>query len=111
MPAGLRYGQIVANLDFSREFELGLASPLSVAVGVEYRNENFKIRPGDSNPMATGPLFRASFATTAANCARSRAFTMPAPASAASRAGPLRPARRASRGIPAASATDESRHS
>ena len=44
---GLRYGQIVANLDFSRQFEVGLAKPLSVAVGAEYRNENFKIRPGE----------------------------------------------------------------
>ena len=38
-------------------------------VGAEYRDENFKIRPGDLQSYATGPLFRASFATTAANCA------------------------------------------
>ena len=109
---GLRFGQFVANLDFSREFEIGLAGPLSVAVGVEYRDENFEIRPGDLQSYAPGPLFRASFATTAAELRdRRAASTMPAPASAASPAAPRRPARRASRAFPPASATDESRHS
>ena len=45
---GLDYGQTVANLDFSRQYEIGFATPLSVAVGAEYRNENFGIRPGDT---------------------------------------------------------------
>ena len=40
----------------------------SVAAGAEYRNENFEIRPGDLQSYATGPFFRASITTTAANC-------------------------------------------
>jgi iron complex outermembrane recepter protein len=66
---GLQFGQLTANLDISREFDIGLASPVSFAVGVEYRDENFKIRPGDNQSFAIGPLFQASFVTTAANCA------------------------------------------
>jgi iron complex outermembrane recepter protein len=65
---GLRFGQWLANLDFSREVQLGLAGPLTVAAGVEYRRENFGIRPGDQQSFAPGPFFRASVATTAANC-------------------------------------------
>jgi iron complex outermembrane recepter protein len=65
---GLQFGQLTANLDISREFDLGLASPISFAVGFEYRDENFKIRPGDNQSFAIGPFFRASFVTTAANC-------------------------------------------
>ncbi len=66
---GLSFGQWLANLDFSREFQMGLAGPLTVAAGVEYRRENFGIRPGDQQSFAIGPFFRASVATTAANCA------------------------------------------
>jgi iron complex outermembrane receptor protein len=66
---GLRFGQWLANLDFSKEFPIGLAGPLTVAAGLEYRREDFKIRPGDEQSWAAGPFFRASFATTAANCA------------------------------------------
>jgi iron complex outermembrane recepter protein len=66
---GLQFGQLTANLDISREFDFGLASPISFAVGVEYRDENFKIRPGDTQSFAIGPFFRASFVTTAVNCA------------------------------------------
>ena len=66
---GLEFGQLTANLDVSREFDFGLASPISFAVGVEYRDENFKIRSGDTQSFAIGPFFRASLVTTAANCA------------------------------------------
>lgn len=66
---GLEFGQLTANFDVSREFDLGLASPISFAVGVEYRDENFKIRPGENQSFAIGPFFRASFVTTAATCA------------------------------------------
>jgi iron complex outermembrane receptor protein len=66
---GLRYGQTIFNLDLSNEFEIGFAKPLTVAVGAEHRREQFKIRPGDTFSWAIGPLFRASFATTSANCA------------------------------------------
>jgi iron complex outermembrane recepter protein len=108
---GLRYGQIVANLDFAKEFEVGFAKPLSIAVGAEYRNENFKIRPGDVQSYATGPFFRASISTTDVNCATQGGVfnavtsicSFPGRAAAAGAQG--------FPGIPAASATDRSRHS
>jgi len=108
---GLRYGQMVANLDFSRQYEIGLASPLSIAVGVEYRSENFQIRPGDLQSFATGPLFRASIATTAANCTTQQGVynggtgicSFPGRAAPAGAQG--------FPGIPTASTTDEGRHS
>jgi iron complex outermembrane receptor protein len=67
---GLAYGQYLANIDLSREYEVGFAKPLTVAFGFEYRAERFKIRPGDLESYAVGPLFRAAFSTTnAALCA------------------------------------------
>ncbi|MEA3014514.1 MAG: iron complex outerrane recepter protein [Sphingomonadales bacterium] len=108
---GLRYGQTVANLDFSRQYEIGLATPLSVALGAEYRNENFKIRPGELQSYATGPLFRPSVTTTAPNCALQggvyNAGTMVC--SFPGRAAPA--GAQGFPGIPAVSATDASRHS
>jgi iron complex outermembrane receptor protein len=108
---GLRYGQLVANLDFSHEYEMGFAKPLSVAVGTEYRNENFQIRPGDNQSFAAGPLFRASITTTAANCATqggvfnagTNVCSFPGRQAAVGAQG--------FPGIPTASATDVSRHS
>ena len=108
---GLNYGQTVANLDFSRQYDVGFATPLSIAVGAEYRNENFGIRPGENQSFATGPLFRASFATTAVNCATEGGVynggtgicSFPGRAAPAGAQG--------FPGIPTASATDESRHS
>jgi iron complex outermembrane receptor protein len=108
---GLRYGQFVANLDFSREYEVGLASPLSIAAGLEYRDESFGIRPGELQSYATGPLFRASVATTAPDCAVQGGVynggtgicSFPGRAAPAGAQG--------FPGIPAASETDESRHS
>jgi len=108
---GLRYGQVVANLDFSRQFEAGFAKPLSVAVGAEHRNENFKIRPGDNQSFAAGPLFRPSVTTTAANCttlggvfnAGTGVCSFPGRQAAVGAQG--------FPGIPTVSATDRSRHS
>lgn len=65
---GLRYAQNIVNLDLSKDYAVGFAKPLTVAAGAEYRHEQFKIRPGDTFSWAIGPFFRASFATTAANC-------------------------------------------
>ncbi len=65
---GLRYGQDIVNVDFSKEYAIGTAKPLAVAAGAEYRMEHFQIRPGDTQSWATGPFFRASITTTAANC-------------------------------------------
>jgi iron complex outermembrane receptor protein len=109
---GLRYGQNIANLDFSNQFGIGFAKPLSVAVGAEYREERFKIRPGDLQSYAVGPLFRPQINnTTAANCttqqgvfnATTNACTFPGRAASAGAQG--------FPGIPASSATNEGRHS
>jgi iron complex outermembrane receptor protein len=109
---GLRYGQNIANLDFSRQYPVGgFAKPLSVALGGEYREENFVIRPGDFQSYATGPLFRASFATTAANCTAQQG-TFNATTGICSFPGRVAPAgSQGFPGIPAASATDAGRHS
>ena len=107
---GLEFGQWLANLDFSRQFAVGLAGPLSVGVGVEYRDENFKITPGELQSYALGPLFRPTISnSTAANCTTQGGLlvgtncTFPGRAAAAGSQG--------FPGIPPASKTDESRHS
>jgi iron complex outermembrane recepter protein len=108
---GLAYGQIAANIDFSKEFEIGVSTPLSVAFGGEYRNENFDIRGGDLQSYATGPLFRASFATTAANCT-TQVGVYNAGTGICSFPGRAAPAgAQGFPGIPASSATDASRSS
>ncbi|MDE2595282.1 MAG: TonB-dependent receptor [Sphingomonadales bacterium] len=108
---GLRYGQLIGNLDFSRDFDMGFAKPLTLAFGLEYRHEQFQIRPGDLQSWAIGPYFKASFSTTAANCAaQSGVFnagtsvcSFPGRAAAAGAQG--------FPGIPASSATNAKRHS
>jgi iron complex outermembrane receptor protein len=108
---GLDFGQWLVNLDVSRQFEVGLAGPLSFAVGAEYRHENFQITPGELQSYALGPFFRAAFVTTAANCtAQSGVFN--ATTSVCSFPGRQAPAgAQGFPGIPPASETDESRHS
>ncbi|WBY08120.1 TonB-dependent receptor [Sphingomonas sp. 7/4-4] len=66
---GLAFGQLTANLDLSQEFDFGLAEPLTLAFGAEYRNDAFNIRPGETQSFAIGPYFVAAQATTAPNCA------------------------------------------
>jgi iron complex outermembrane receptor protein len=109
---GLRYGQTIANLDFSKEYGIGFAKPLSVAFGGEYREEQFKIRPGDLQSYAIGPFFRAAInSTTLANCttqqgvfnAGTNQCTFPGRAAAAGAQG--------FPGLPASAATDVNRHS
>ena len=107
---GLRFGQIVENIDISREYDVGFAKPLSVALGAELRVEDFKIIPGDIQSFATGPLFRATITnTTAANCATQggnfvgTTCSFPGRTAAAGAQG--------FPGIPTASATDVNRRS
>ena len=108
---GLRYGQTVANLDLTHEYAVGFAKPLSVAVGAEYRGEDFKIRPGEFHSYAIGPLFRPAVMTTAANCTTQQGVynattgrcSFPGRAAGAGAQG--------FPGIPANSATDVNRHS
>ncbi|HEX8216431.1 MAG TPA: TonB-dependent receptor [Allosphingosinicella sp.] len=49
---GLRFGQHVVNLDFQRE----VVSGLSLAIGAEYRHENFDIVAGEPQSYAAGPF-------------------------------------------------------
>lgn len=108
---GLFYAQDIVNLDFSKQFGIGFAKPLSVAVGTEYRKEHFEIRPGDAQSFATGPFFRASFATTAANCTTQQGV-FNATTGICSFPGRAAPAgAQGFPGIPGSSATDVGRHS
>lgn len=107
----LDFGQWLANLDFSRQFEVGLATPLSIATGLEYRDENFKITPGEFQSYALGPFFRAAYVTTAVDCA-AQGGGFNATTSVCSFPGRQAPAgSQGFPGIPPSSATDESRHS
>jgi len=109
---GLGYGQNIANLDFSKEYAIGFAKPLSVAFGGEYREEQFKIRPGDTQSYAIGPFFRASINnSTAANCATQQGVFNAGTnvCSFPGRAAPV--GAQGFPGIPANSLTDVSRHS
>ncbi|WP_423141246.1 TonB-dependent receptor plug domain-containing protein [Parablastomonas sp. CN1-191] len=66
---GLRYSQYLATLDVSREYDLGLAKPLTVAFGAENRLERFAERPGEVTSYAAGPYFKPAITnTTLANC-------------------------------------------
>jgi iron complex outermembrane recepter protein len=52
---GLRYTQALANLDISRDLEVGFVEKLTVAGGLEYREETFRIRPGEPASFGNGP--------------------------------------------------------
>lgn len=51
----LENSQFVANLDVTREFEVGMAGPLNFAVGVEFRNENYQQHAGEEASWIAGP--------------------------------------------------------
>ena len=51
---GLAFNQLVANLDLTRSVDAGLAGPLNVAFGAEFRRENFEIIPGEPNSYLDG---------------------------------------------------------
>jgi iron complex outermembrane recepter protein len=61
---GIRYGQLLANLDLSREFDAGFAKPLSVAFGLEFRREDFQIRAGEPASFIAGPNYIAPIANS-----------------------------------------------
>ncbi|HEX4952156.1 MAG TPA: TonB-dependent receptor [Thermoanaerobaculia bacterium] len=48
--------QWVTNLDFSRAFDIGLAGPLNVALGAEYRREGYRIEAGEPASYIDGGL-------------------------------------------------------
>lgn len=45
---------LTVNFDLSKEFQLGLAGPVNVATGVEYRNEGYSIEAGEPNSYIDG---------------------------------------------------------
>src|SRR3546814_1685469 len=40
--------QFTGNLDIAKEIEIGLANPVNIAFGGEYRRDTYEIRPGDA---------------------------------------------------------------
>ncbi len=56
----LRFGQTSINLDLQREIPF-LANGLSVAIGAEYRNENFRIVAGELQSYQAGPFAATPF--------------------------------------------------
>jgi iron complex outermembrane receptor protein len=52
----LEFNQFIGNLDVTREFEIGLAGPLNVAVGAEFRHENYQQHAGEVNSWIAGPF-------------------------------------------------------
>ena len=52
---GLRSGQTSINLDAQREFDFGIGDS-SIAFGGEWRNENYKIVPGEEASYIAGPF-------------------------------------------------------
>ncbi|WP_310497818.1 TonB-dependent receptor domain-containing protein, partial [Sandarakinorhabdus sp.] len=51
-----RFDQVTLNFDAAREFELGFASPLTFATGVEFRHERWRSSPGELASYQVGPL-------------------------------------------------------
>jgi iron complex outermembrane recepter protein len=51
---GLAFDQLVANADVSRAVDAGLASPINIAFGGEFRRESFEIRAGEPNSYLDG---------------------------------------------------------
>ncbi len=52
----LKFNQITSGLDFSKALELGLHAPVNVAVGVEFRLENYQIQAGDEASYIDGKV-------------------------------------------------------
>ena len=52
----LKYSQLVLGVDAAREYDLGWAGPLNVAVGLEARRENYQIGAGEEASYGRGPV-------------------------------------------------------
>ena len=59
----LRLSEGIVSVDVNREFEMGLASPVNVAIGAAYRRENYEILAGERasyingfNPASNGSI-------------------------------------------------------
>lgn len=52
----LKFAQATTNLDFFRSMDIGSASPLNVAIGAEFRYDNYKIEPGEEASYLNGEV-------------------------------------------------------
>jgi iron complex outermembrane receptor protein len=50
----LVFNQFISNLDITRELEIGMAGPLNVAFGAEFRRENYQELAGETNSYIDG---------------------------------------------------------
>jgi iron complex outermembrane recepter protein len=48
------FGQAIANFDVTREVNVGLAGPLNIALGLEYRDERYRLGAGEPNSYIYG---------------------------------------------------------
>lgn len=55
---GLGFTQMLANFDVQRDYDMGLATPLSVAFGLEYRREVYEIKAGETASWVQGSFVR-----------------------------------------------------
>ena len=58
-----KFGQLIqteqmANADFTYPLQVGLASPVTLSAGAEYRNEEYENTPGDLQSYGAGPYAR-----------------------------------------------------
>jgi iron complex outermembrane receptor protein len=51
-----KFDQLTLNLDATRQLEAGMAQPLDLAVGAEYRHEKYQTGAGDPASYAAGPF-------------------------------------------------------
>ncbi|MEG3123032.1 TonB-dependent receptor plug domain-containing protein [Sphingomonas sp. GB1N7] len=69
--------QLTGTIDLSREFEIGLSAPLTVAAGLERRSESYELRAGElasyyvsTNPAAPAGGIQSFFGYAPANASR-----------------------------------------
>ena len=55
-PGALTNDELAVNADFVWPWEVGLASPVNVAFGFEYRDEGYRIEAGDPSSYEVGPF-------------------------------------------------------
>ena len=61
-----KYAQTIVRFDMSRPFDVGgLANPLNLAWGLEYRNEGYETEAGDPESYEAGPVIGAPIGTQA----------------------------------------------
>ena len=53
--------EVVANIDFAYRLDAGLNSPINIAFGFQFQNEEFAVEPGELDSFRTGPLATQGF--------------------------------------------------